>query len=60
MSKKEELIEFIHGELDNIYCYNCKHQNDCERDWCIRKSMGWQVSDEVVDRIVEIAMRKEE
>ena len=58
MSKKEELIEFIHGELDYIYCYNCKHQNDCENDECHRKYMGWQVSDEVVDRIVEIAMRE--
>lgn len=60
MSKKEELIEFIHGELDNIYCYNCKHQGDCENDECHRKYMGWQVSDGVVNKIVEIAMREEQ
>lgn len=60
MSKKEELIEFLHGELDFIYCYNCKHMDDCENDMCHRKNMGWQVSDAVVDEIVEIAMRKEE
>ena len=60
MNKKERLLEFIHGELDHIYCYNCKHNDNCENDDCHRKYMGWQVSDEVVDEIVEIAMRKEE
>lgn len=58
MSKKEELIEFIHEELDAVYCYNCKHQEDCDDDYCHRKNIGWSVSDEVVNRIVEIAMRE--
>lgn len=63
MSKKEELIEFLHGELYNPYCYNCRWDDADENehcDWCNRKSIGWQVSEGVVDRIVEIAMRKEE
>lgn len=60
MNKKERLLEFIHGELDHIYCYNCKHQENCENDDCHRKYMGWQVSDGVIDEILKIAMRKEE
>lgn len=59
MGKKEDLINYIHDELDYIYCYNCKHQDNCEDDMCYRKYMGWQVSDGVVDRIVEMAMREE-
>lgn len=63
MGKREELTEFLHGELDNIYCYNCRHQNDPlpkdDCDFCHRKSMGWQVSDAVIERAVEIAMSEE-
>lgn len=59
MSKKEELEKFLHGELDNIYCYNCRKGDDCDDDECHRKNMGWQASQGLIDRIVEIAMRKE-
>ncbi len=60
MNKAEELAEFLKDELYNIYCYNCRHQNNCENDMCYRKYMGWQVSDGVIAKAVEIATRKEE
>ncbi len=67
MSKAEELTAFLRNELDNIYCYNCKNEDtenngDGEHpcDWCHRKYMGWQASDGVINRVIEIATRREE
>lgn len=64
---RDEIVEKLRSELDDIYCYNCKHESaENHRDgehpceWCHRKYMHWQPSDELIERIVDIAERKEE
>ena len=59
MSKREELEDYLRDELYSIYCYNCRHQHHCENDMCHRKYMGWQVSDEVIEKACDIAEKEE-
>ena len=53
---KEDMIEKIKSELDNIYCYNCRHDGEDEPcEYCHRKSMQWQPSEGLMNLIAALA-----
>lgn len=60
MSTREGIKEKLKGELDNIYCYNCRKGEDCDDDYCHRKYMGWEPSDELLDFIIDTCWEKGE
>lgn len=63
MTKAEKLEAYLKEELYDIYCHNCRHADNDENDncdYCHRKNMYWQVSDEVIEKACDIAERKEE
>lgn len=61
MSKRDELADYLRNELYSIYCNNCRHEGKDEPcDWCHRKYMQWQVSDEVIEKACDIADKEEE
>lgn len=61
MSKRDELADYLRNELYSIYCNNCRHKGKEEPcDWCHRKYMQWQVSDEVIEKACDIADKEEE
>ncbi len=58
---RDEIIQKLKGELDNIYCYNCAYNGIEEPcDWCHRKYMQWKPSDELLNSIADMVERKEE
>lgn len=48
---KQEKIEYLMEKLSSVYCNNCiGDENRCED--CNRKSMGWGLSYETAESIV--------
>ena len=59
MNTKQEIIEYIKNEMSNIYCYNCKHDQDEEGcEWCHRKNMNWHISDEKAEEMATEIIKK--
>ena len=45
--------------MSNIYCYNCKHDQDEEGcEWCHRKNMNWHISDEKAEEMATEIIKK--
>lgn len=59
MIMKLKIIEILLDEFNDVYCYNCRGNDDfdfvgCED--CHRKSIGWSLSErsaeDIADRII--------
>ena len=49
----EDAIKAVCDEFRTVYCYNCANQESEDQcEWCHRKSMGWSVSRDTVERIL--------
>ena len=54
MLNKQEIISILMDEVGAVYCTNCRFDMDDDHcEFCHRKYMNWQLSDEVAERIAD-------
>lgn len=56
MQRNQLIKDLLYNKLDDIYCHNCRHEDDSCCEECHRKHINWQICEEYAEYLAELIL----